>query len=511
MFTDPQLDDTGGAHTAEIPHRRAIIDIGSNTVRLVVYAGPPRAPSVLLNEKVSAKLGKDLDRTGQISDKAMGVALAGLARYAALLRMLGIEDVQTVATAASRDAANGPQFLDAVRALGLAPRLLSGEEEARTSALGVIGAFPGAQGIVADLGGGSLELVAIDGATCEHGISLPFGSLRLPGMRAGGEGRFAAQVARALRGADWCGAGSMPMFLVGGSWRAFARYALHLEAQAHASPLDDPHGLALAPEAALRIAHALSHGKAPDPVAGISNSRLASLPDAAALLAELIRRLEPSQLVFSSWGLREGLLYDTLPPAVRAQDPLLAGVAAFAACYGVSSAAAGTIADWTAPLVAPADERTAALRLAATMLTLAALRTEPNLRTEEALGWALRKRWIGLDSRGRAQLAAAIVGNSGRRELPADIAGLAPGADLREALTWGLAIRFCRRLSGGAAPALAASGVAIRAGRLVLSLDAAAAPLYTDAAAKDLGLLAGWLGLDPGVEKLTQADVPDAA
>ena len=127
--------------------QRAIIDIGSNTVRLVIFGGPPRAPAVLMNEKVAPKLGKDVARDGLLSAKSMDVALTGLRRFAKLLELQSIDAVSVVATAAVRDAANGPDFLDAVRELGFKPRLLSGAEEARASAQGVIAAFPGARGI----------------------------------------------------------------------------------------------------------------------------------------------------------------------------------------------------------------------------------------------------------------------------------------------------------------------------------------------------------------------------
>ncbi|HWU03235.1 MAG TPA: exopolyphosphatase, partial [Novosphingobium sp.] len=169
---------------------RAIIDIGSNTVRMVIYAGPPRAPTVLFNEKVTARLGKGVAEDGRLSPKSRATALAALSRFALLLRLHGVRDVRTVATAAARDASDGAAFLDEVRALGLTPRLLSGEEEAIASAHGVLAGFPGARGIVGDLGGGSLELIDIDGTGCTHGVSLPLGTLRLPALRAEGPTKF---------------------------------------------------------------------------------------------------------------------------------------------------------------------------------------------------------------------------------------------------------------------------------------------------------------------------------
>ena len=112
---------------------RAIIDIGSNTVRLVIYGGPARAPDVLHNEKITARLGKGVAENGKLGGRATAAALASLARYRTLLDLKGITAIDVVATAAARDAANGPEFLQKIRALGLLPRLLSGEEEAGNS------------------------------------------------------------------------------------------------------------------------------------------------------------------------------------------------------------------------------------------------------------------------------------------------------------------------------------------------------------------------------------------
>ena len=266
-----------GRITAAMPASQAIIDIGSNTVRLVIYGGPPRAPVVLFNEKVTAKLGRGVGETGLLSKKAMALALAGLGRYRMLIDAAGVEQVTVVATAAARDAANGPQFLDAVRALGLDPRLLSGEEEAVTSAHGVMAAFPGAKGMVADLGGGSLELVDIDTQGlgedhCAHGVSLPLGSLLLPALRKAGPALFKRKVAKLLQKADLNAGHGLPLYLVGGSCRAFARYAL----DATGWPLDDPHGFELDTATAIALAGTLARRRSPRAAAGPGSFRLAA-------------------------------------------------------------------------------------------------------------------------------------------------------------------------------------------------------------------------------------------
>lgn len=479
--------------------KHAIIDIGSNTVRLVVYNGPSRAPVVLLNEKVTAKLGKDVARSGLLSEKAMGLALSALARYATLLDAMAVRDVEVVATAAVRDARNGEEFLEAVRRTGLNPRLLTGEEEALTSAFGVLAAFPAARGVAGDLGGGSLELTELYGDSCRHGISLPFGTLRLPDLRAQGAAAFNRHVRKSLRTAEWSSGRGEPLYLVGGSWRALARYAMdRLD-----WPLDDPHGFELAPDAAIRICQMLVRGKLPAELPRVAASRVASLPDAAALLAALVHEIAPSKLIFSSWGLREGLLYRKLGKLSQAKDPMLASVAGYAEPFGVSVTSATMIAGWTAatsPHCQGSDEK---LRLAATILALASLRIEPNLRAEQALDWALRKRWLGLDARGRAMLATATLANTGITTVPPELVPLAPAADLRDAIGWGLSVRLCRKLTGCAAPALAKTALTIADNRLELTLREPMHALYASGIGKDHRLLAEWLGLEPAVELLS--------
>ena len=472
---------------------RAVIDIGSNTVRLVIFGGPARAPNVLLNEKVTARLGKGVAENGRLSEKSMQSALAFLARYAAILRLRGIIEVDAAATAASRDAENGPEFLDAVRALGLPVRLLSGEEEAITSATGVAAAFPGAKGIVADLGGGSLELVDIDGESCTHGTSLPLGTLRLQKLRADGSARFARRVHRMLEAADWSGIAGMPLYLVGGSYRALAHYAMH----ALDWPFDDPHGFSISAEEAGTLCQVIERNKLALDVPLVSASRLAMLPDAAALLAALLTELRPSRIVFSSWGLREGLLYRQLDRSLQILDPLLTGVADFTETLGIAPGYAELVARWISHAAPIAGENRERLRLAATMLALAAYRTEPNLRADESVEWALRKRWIGLDGEGRAMIAAAACANTGSTALLPQLERIASAACLREGSIWGLAVRLARRFSGGTVEALTHSALVIEGGRLVLSVREEIAVLYTAATEKDLKALAQALDLEP--------------
>ncbi|WP_374406045.1 Ppx/GppA family phosphatase [Pelagerythrobacter sp.] len=482
--------------------RRAVIDIGSNTVRLMVYDGPQRAPRTMWNEKVVARLGRDLASTGRIPEEAAEQALAGLARFALLAQELGVHDVQTVATAAARDAANGADFLDRVAALGLEPKLLSGENEAIASAHGVLGAFPQAHGVVADIGGGSLELVAVEGGACHDAASLPLGTLRLPALRAGKVTDFRRAVSKTFRKAGWATAHPGPLYMVGGTWRALAAYAM----RAADYPLTDPHGFRLDTGEAARIARKVAHA---DPaklaaIEGIGAMRAESLPDAAALLEVMLADLAPDGLVFSSWGLREGLLHQRLEPLERAKDPLIVAVADFAAPMNSAITDAALMSAWVVDIAhgsgagsGPENER---LRLAGALLSLALHRVEPNFRESQALEWALDKRWVGLDARGRAMIAAMLLGSCNRAGWSRRVDALAGEADLREAMGWGLAMRLARRLGATTRVSLMTSALERKKTKLVLRLDESRAALAGEGTMRDLAALADWLGLEPELQ-----------
>lgn len=217
--------------TEVVADRVAIIDIGSNSIRLVVYQGAARLPAILFNEKVMAGLGRSLAETGAIDEAALAMARGALARFALLAREMQVSELRVVATAAVRDASNGGELMDTAQRLGLKVELLSGEEEAMASGLGVLSGIPEADGIVGDLGGGSLELVRVVAGTVTDRVSFPLGVLRLGAIRAQGKGMLDKRVAKLIEEAGWKGRGKgLPFYLVGGSWRSLARLDMHLTA-----------------------------------------------------------------------------------------------------------------------------------------------------------------------------------------------------------------------------------------------------------------------------------------
>jgi exopolyphosphatase/guanosine-5'-triphosphate,3'-diphosphate pyrophosphatase len=264
-------------------------------------------------------------------------------------------------------------------------------------------------------------------------------------------------------------------------------------------PLTDPHAFTLGAGDAARFAHQLARARPADlaQAPGISRMRSEKLPDAAALLQVLLAGLKPQALIFSSWGLREGLYFETLSPRQQAEDPLLAGVTAFAMPADPGDADAGLLAEWTAPAARKGSDRTVSLRIAAAHLAMALHRVEPNLRSSHALEWALDKRWIGVDFGGRAMLSAALRGSLGIVETHPSLGRLASPGELREATAWGLAVRLAQRLGAGARQPLAASRLVRQSGCIELQLGPAHAALATAPVEKDLAALAGWLRVSP--------------
>jgi len=478
--------------------QRAIIDIGSNTVRMVIFGGSMRAPSVLLNEKVTAKLGRDIATSGELAEEAIELALRGLKRFALLLDDLGIDRVDTVAT---------------LRDLGFDPHVISGEEEACLSASGVAGAFPGATGLVADLGGGSLELVAISDSEPGAAISLPLGTLRLPEYRGDARGEMRKSLEKVLKkGVPKIDKGQ-PLYLVGGTLRTMAVYAM--QEQGH--PLSDPHGFEITPdEAKVLLGKALANEtvdslKARD---RISSMRAEKLPDASVLAEAMLSRFEPSRLVFSSWGLREGLLYDGLEPHAKSQDPLLAGVSVFATQRGAPPTFAARMAAWTLDAAPARKHGSERLRLAATMLALASMQIEPNIRLPQAIDWALHKRWIAANGQDRAMLAAAIAANGNQLDLPKAVRELANEEALEEAVRWGLAVRLARRIGARSRKSLQVTRLLADEKHLILRLAESHRDLLGIPTEKDLKLLSGRLKLDYRVDIVPDEDLrisPDEA
>lgn len=390
----------------------AVADIGSNSVRLVVYDGLRRSPAPVFNEKILCGLGRGVATKGKLGEEGMARALAALRRFRAIARQIGAREIFAVATAAAREAANGEAFIDkAEKALGAHIDVLTGKEEARYAALGVIAGIPGADGVAGDLGGGSLELVDIKDGMIRDGVTLPLGPLRLIDMSGGSIVRardiiddyFAkAAILDKLKGRSF--------YAVGGTWRNLAK--VHM-AQSH-YPLHVLHGYRLTRPQAMSLANLVSHlsaGSLKD-VREVSKSRADTMPYGALVLERLLEHSRPSGVEVSVYGVREGLLYAKLPRRKRDSDPLLASCWDFARRYARSPAHELELCDWTDQLFGegrlketPEQQR---LRYAACLLADIGWRAHPDYRAERSLGMISQAAFVGIDHPGRVFLALTV-------------------------------------------------------------------------------------------------------
>ncbi len=497
--TAPTPEPTPRRRIADEP-LTGIIDIGSNSIRLVVYRGVTRTPPILFNEKIMAGLGRGVAASGKLTEEGIQAAEDAIARFALLCDDMRVDRLRAVATAAVREAENADVFLERIRRrCGFEIEVISGEAEARYAALGVLAGIPGADGVVGDLGGGSLELVRVAGGRTHERVSLPIGSLKLDAVRKKGARALSTFVRRALDEVAWTGVGKgKPFYMVGGSWRALTQ--LHMFLTEH--PLPVVHQYAMAPDTADRLVRAVTHmqPKTLKMVPNISTSRVPSLPGAAVLLRAVTKRLGSNRLIASANGLREGLLFDSLPPAIQAQDPLVAAARDEGQRQGRFPEHGDILMGWMNGLFvpeAPADER---LRLVSCLLSDVAWRAHPDFRAERAVDVALHGNWTAITTDERAMLAASLFacfGGSADHPIVELLHHLAEAAALRRAWLWGLALRLGQRLSGGTAEALIGSRLYRDGNELVLTLAPHHAALFGDAVNRRLRGLAQAMHLTP--------------
>lgn len=481
--------------TPSVKARTAIIDIGSNSIRLVVYDGPRRIPFILFNEKVMAGLGASLGKTGAMEEAAMERGLIALARFNHLCRDMEVDEIRCIATAAVREASNGPEFVRRAEALGLSIRLLSGEEEAHAAACGVLSAIPDADGIVGDLGGGSLELVRVAGGQVRESVSLPLGVLRIADIHAQGQHMLDRHIAKLLKRCGWDRVTrDLPFYLVGGSWRALARLDMHLAGFA----LPVIHHYDMTKETPARLVRVLaSMDKARlRTIPSLSPSRIPTMSNAALLLSAMVRQLGSSRLVISAFGLREGLLFQDLPADIRSLDPLLTAAAAEGETLGRFPGHGDLIDRWIAPIFNGDGKGLRRIRRAACLLADVGWRANPEFRAERGLEIALHGNWVGIDVVGRALLAQALYSHlGGGTSIAPTVEGLAPPEELQQAIRWGLAIRLGQRLSGGVAGPLELGALEREGEALRLVLAEKHRALFGEAVERRLRQLANSMGL----------------
>jgi exopolyphosphatase/guanosine-5'-triphosphate,3'-diphosphate pyrophosphatase len=486
------------------PRDVAVIDVGSNSVRLVLYRVEGRAIWTVHNEKVLAGLGRGLAATGRLNPDGTEAAVAAIRRFCAVLDGAQPTIVHTAATAAVREASDGPEFVDRIRAeTGLNLRVLSGEEEAQGAGLGVLAGMPSAAGVVGDLGGSSLELIRIGEGRVLPGVTLPLGPFAMGPIKEYDILRGRKESLKRLDGvAD---AYRTTVFhAVGGAWRNLALLQMRLTDY----PLHVVHQYEMTAAEALSAARLVSRQSRAslERIPGVSKKRVETLPHAAVLLEAVIERLGCERVVFSAYGVREGLIYQAMPPELRERDPLVEGCAALGVRLGVAEGLGPALESWLRPALAalpPAfrGERGFTLLAAAARLADIGARLHPDHRGDLAFDQVLRAPIAGQNHAERAFLACAIYFRYEADGTPPEsgtITRVLTDDRLSRARMMGLALRLGCDLSGRSAALLARSKLRIEGSELILSADPDAADLLLgEQTRKRLNAVATELQLTP--------------
>ncbi len=472
----------------------AIVDIGSNSVRLVIYEGVSRAAATLKNEKVICGIGRDMVSTGHLHAAGCKAALEALARFRLLADGLDVKMREAVATAAARDAADGPRFIrQAQKVWGSPIRVLAGEDEARLAAEGVQAGIPAAEGIAADLGGGSLDMVLLKGGRTGAAFTLPFGPLRLMDQAKGNPDKARAIVDKGLRALPDLTAPTL--YAVGGIWRSLAR--LDMEKQHY--PLHVLQHYAIPRARALRLCRllAMQSKSSLRKIKVLSRRRAESLPYGAIVLERLLERSDVSEVIVSAYGLREGLLQQHLAQRERTKDPLLEYARLANARTARRIAHAEEMLAWTAPLFAGESDAMARVRRASACFADIGWRRHPDDRAWGAFGQVLTAPFAGACHRERALIAASIFHRySGDEEFPHGFTldGLLHPEDEARALILGLTWRFVFSLSACAAGVLAHYRLRLLPAKVILEVPARREAVAGEPVLKRLGALAHAMG-----------------
>lgn len=490
----------------------AVIDIGSNSIRLLIYEGAVRSPSPLFNEKVLSGLGRKMASTGRLGDKAMERALWALKRFRAIAEQMSVDSAYAVATEAVRRAENGRDFiLRAQNVLGCPIRVIDGREEAQLAADGVAAGFVAPDGIAGDLGGGSLELIDLSGVKVHAETSVPLGSLNLIDVCGKDYARASTYIDEKLQNIRWLERGAgRPFYAIGGTWRAVAR--LHMLESDY--PLTIVHHYAMTPKQIDALGDAvINRPQTLKSFAKLSGARQEMLPHGIGVLRRLARLIKPSEIIFSAFGVREGLLYQLLPPVEQARDPLIAACEEMAGRRGRSLAYGYELFHWMEPLFkAPGFSETAEerrLRLAACLLSDVGWRGHPDYRGAKVLGLIAQSSFVGIDHPARGFLALAVY-YVHETNLTGDFSPALRKLIGREwhrrAQLIGIAARAASKLSAATPGVLDKTPLEYQKGKLVLHLAGSFEALDGESLRRRLKILAQFL--DCELEVKTGSSLP---
>ena len=452
----------------------AVIDIGSNSVRLVVYNELGRAPFPRFNEKSLCRLGADLGETGRLDPEAMEMTVRAVCRFSEVARAMGVTHIDVLATDAVRRADNGSELVATIAEQAkLETRILTGEEEARYSAVGVVAGFYQPRGLVGDFGGGSLEVAEVihDRVSEDRLVSLPLGALPVQAMLSASQREAKQKVDEILRAALPPLLTEPVFYAVGGGWRALA----YMHMVSTDNPVQVTHAYEIPAAEARTFAKSVSRlvDEQVRALAGVPRRRVPTLPAAALVFDRVLKHLKPERVVFSSLGLREGWLYDQLPAEEQQRDPLVEGAQVFAAPQARVPAFARALTRWTDDLFpgeAPAERR---LRVAACALSDIAWRDHGDVQALQSFRRLVHFPFIGLSHGERVFIAAVVHARyAGKTDDPnvAPALSLLSDAQRRRAQILGRAMLLGYRFAASVPEILDSAQIRVDADRVTLQV-----------------------------------------
>ncbi|MCB1404966.1 MAG: Ppx/GppA family phosphatase [Rhodobacteraceae bacterium] len=429
--------------------RVGVIDVGSNSVRMVVFDGAARSPAYFFNEKILCGLGRGLAQTGKLHPEGRARALAAIKRFALLSSEMHVTSLTMVATAAVREAQDGEAFKTEVEAsTGVDMSIIPGTEEARLSAQGVLLGWPGARGLVCDIGGSSMELAEVGDNTVGRRVSSALGPFRLQQIKGGKKG-LRDHIQKTLKDLKAeVGGDHKVLYLVGGSWRALAR----LDMERRGYPLTVLHEYAMTPKSIRKTMEWLQDQdlKKLRDRTGTSPERLSLVPLACEVLRKLLHVFNPKHIYISSYGIREGVLFEQMPDDLRAADPLIEASRHLERANARVPGFGRKLFDFLLPLYKNAPAERMRLVKAACLLHDVNWRAHPDYRSESCFDTATRANLGGLDHKGRVYLGLALMNrykSAGADSRMTPLLTLLSEDEIRHAIMLGRAMRFGAMLS----------------------------------------------------------------
>ena len=497
-FGRPLFDDAAAMGLSRV----GVVDVGSNSVRLVVFDGAARSPAYFYNEKIMCALGAGLSQTGHLNPEGRRRALSAIRRFAALASSMGLPSLTAVATAAVREASDGAKFREEIlRETGIKLWIIDGKEEARLSAQGVLLGWPGSYGLVCDIGGSSMELADLAEGRVGRRVTSALGPLKLREIKGGRKAvkAYVRETMTALHD-EMGNATGMRLFLVGGSWRAIAR----VDMERRGYPLTVLHEYRMSSRQISKTAEYIRKSDLQDlrGRCNISDSRMSLVPLATIVLKELMRTFKPKDVAISSYGIREGMLYEQMPRELRERDPLIEACRFVEAKDARLPGFGRLLYDFVKPLFPRANWQRQRIIKAACLLHDVSWRAHPDYRGEVTFDNATRANMGGLKHYERVLLGLALMNRYTSKTANSrfdPLFAMLEEAQIKEAAILGRAMRLGAMLWINADEAPGVLKWKPKTLELTLQLSEHARPLYGEVAEARFAALAAEMGATSSV------------